>query len=91
MCHKEGNLTHLTFVLSFSLSSFAVVDCTQAGPGDLGVDVTFNGRPVVTHISPTSTPGLFKVNFTPFSPGPYEINVHFNRAEVRGEISWMLH
>ncbi|GFR82091.1 filamin-C, partial [Elysia marginata] len=65
------------------------VDCTQAGPGDLGVDVSMNGRPVSTHISPTSTPGYFKVNFTPFSPGPYEVNVHFNRAEVReGDVTF---
>ncbi|KAK3780575.1 hypothetical protein RRG08_037514 [Elysia crispata] len=61
------------------------VDCTQAGPGDLGVDVSLNGRPVSTHISPTSTSGYFKVNFTPFSPGPYEVNVHFNRAESGGQ------
>ncbi|RUS80145.1 hypothetical protein EGW08_012102, partial [Elysia chlorotica] len=38
---------------------------------------------------PTSTPGYFKVNFTPFSPGPYEVNVHFNRAEVReGDVTF---
>ncbi|GFO06181.1 filamin-c [Plakobranchus ocellatus] len=65
------------------------VDCTKAGPGDLGVDITLNGRPVSTNISPTSTPGYFKVTFTPFAPGPYEINVHFNRAEVReGDVTF---
>jgi hypothetical protein len=23
------------------------------------------------------------VSYTPYDPGPYEVNVHFNRAEVR--------
>lgn len=59
------------------------VDCTKAGPGDLGVDVKHKGKPVVTNITPTSTPGYYKVTFTPYEPGAFEINVHFNRAEVR--------
>lgn len=61
------------------------VDCSRAGPGDLGVDITHNGRLVTAHISPTVTLGYKKVTFMPYESGPYEINVHFNRAEVRGE------
>ncbi|KAH9498672.1 hypothetical protein Btru_007267, partial [Bulinus truncatus] len=59
------------------------VDCTKAGPGDLGVDISHSGKRVTSHISPTQTPGYYKVTFTPYAPGAYEINVHFNRAEVR--------
>ncbi|XP_059151967.1 filamin-C-like [Physella acuta] len=59
------------------------VDCTRAGPGDLGVDISHKGRKIVANIVQTSTPGLHKVTFTPYNPGAYEINVHFNRAEIR--------
>ncbi|KAL8593939.1 hypothetical protein ACOMHN_021791 [Nucella lapillus] len=59
------------------------VDCTGAGHGDLGVDITHKGRHVPAHVTETVTPRLFKVTYTPYDPGPYEVNVHFNRAEVR--------
>ncbi|XP_055868283.1 filamin-A-like isoform X2 [Biomphalaria glabrata] len=59
------------------------VDCSRAGHGDLGVDITHQGKKILSHISPTQTPGYYKVTFTPYSPGAYAINVHFNRAEVR--------
>ena len=61
------------------------MDCTGAGQGDLGVDITHNGKRVPAFINDTGTPRLFKVTYTPYDPGPYEVNVHFNRAEVRGE------
>ncbi|XP_076435753.1 filamin-A-like [Babylonia areolata] len=59
------------------------VDCTGAGLGDLGVDITHGGKRVPAHVTETLTPRLFKVTYTPYDPGPYEVNVHFNRAEVR--------
>ena len=62
------------------------MDCTGAGQGDLGVDITHSGKRVPAFLTETSTPRLFKVTYTPYDPGPYEVNVHFNRAEVRGEI-----
>jgi hypothetical protein len=37
------------------------VDCTGAGPGDLGVDITHKGRRLPTNVYETSTPRLFKV------------------------------
>lgn len=61
------------------------MDCTGAGVGDLGVDITHAGKRVPVHLTETSTPRLYKVAYTPYDPGPYEVNVHFNRAEVRGE------
>lgn len=60
-----------------------LVDCTGAGTGDLGVDITHKGKRVHASVHETSTPRLFKVTYTPYDPGPYEVNVHFNRAEVR--------
>ncbi|XP_012935156.2 filamin-C [Aplysia californica] len=59
------------------------VDCTRAGQGDLGVDISHQGRHVSTHVMQTSTPGYYKVSYMPYQSGPYAINVHFNRAEVR--------
>lgn len=66
------------------------VDCTKAGPGELGVDITHNGRPVPTRISNTATSAYKQVSFRPHEAGTYEINVHFNKAEVRGESSHVI-
>ncbi|KAK7090869.1 filamin-C-like isoform X2 [Littorina saxatilis] len=60
-----------------------LVDCTGAGKGDLGVDITHKGKRVSTFVKETSTPRLFKITYTPYDAGPYDVNVHFNRAEVR--------
>ncbi|XP_076453914.1 filamin-A-like [Babylonia areolata] len=68
---------HIGKMLSF------LVDCMRAGQGDLVVDVTHKGKKVKTSVTETSTPKLYKVTYTPYDPGPYEVNVQFNNAEVR--------
>ena len=50
------------------------------------MDVSQDGQPIVTNVTSTHTPGYYKVSWLPYNPGPHEVNVHFNRAEVRGEI-----
>ncbi|KAL8625534.1 hypothetical protein ACOMHN_014623 [Nucella lapillus] len=59
------------------------VDCTGAGQGELEVVVTHKGKRVTSFVKETATPKLYKVNFTPYDLGPYEVNVLFNKAEVR--------
>ncbi|XP_071084444.1 filamin-C-like [Haliotis cracherodii] len=58
------------------------VDCTRAGDGEVGVDITHQGRKVPVTIT-QSTKGMYRVTYSPYEAGAYSINVHFNRAEVR--------
>lgn len=60
------------------------VDCTRAGDGEVGVDITHKGRKVPVTIT-QSTKGMYRVTYSPYEAGAYSINVHFNRAEVRGK------
>ncbi|XP_050393994.2 filamin-B [Patella vulgata] len=58
------------------------IDCTKGGDGEVGVDVTHNGRQIISHVTQVER-GMYRVTYTPYDPGPYSIDVTFNGAEVR--------
>ncbi|XP_041356835.1 filamin-C-like isoform X2 [Gigantopelta aegis] len=58
------------------------VDCTKAGTGDVEVDITHKGRKIPVYLSQPAK-GFYKVSYTPHDPGPYAVNVKFNKAEIR--------
>jgi len=58
------------------------VDTTEAGDGEVLVDVTYDGRQMVTQIKRTGQ--LYHVSFLPEGPGVYNIEVDFAGIEVPG-------
>ncbi|GAU89920.1 hypothetical protein RvY_02412-2 [Ramazzottius varieornatus] len=53
------------------------VDASQAGLGEITVDISSGRRDVPCNLRKTSTPGVIEVSFTPRDAGPHEINVKF--------------
>ena len=62
------------------------VDCTQAGDGQLRVEIMHNGRPVTCRLERDSG-GIYRSHFTPSGPGIYTIRVYFADMEVSGVYS----
>ena len=60
-----------------------VVDCTQAGEGDLRCEITHNGRNVPGSIH-SEGHGIYRSSFMPDGHGIYTIRVYFAGMEVQG-------
>ncbi len=60
------------------------VDCSQAGDGELTVDITHNGRSIPGSIQSEGR-GIYRACFLPQGPGVYTIRVYFAGMEVQGE------
>ncbi|ESP04923.1 hypothetical protein LOTGIDRAFT_229996 [Lottia gigantea] len=58
------------------------IDASKGGDGEIAADIKHNGRQVITNLSKIE-PGVYRVSYTPYDPGPYSIDVTFNGAEVR--------
>ncbi|KAJ8309855.1 hypothetical protein KUTeg_011720 [Tegillarca granosa] len=59
------------------------VDSSQAGDGDVRVDILHEGSHVPAYIH-SQRVGLYKIDFTPQGAGSYTVHVFFNDNEVRG-------
>ena len=60
-----------------------LVDCSEAGNGDLEVFVK-NDKGRVPSFCSDNGRGIYNVHFTPYMKGPHYVSVNFNRAEIRG-------
>lgn len=58
------------------------MDCTTAGPGDIGIALTDgNGRDVPVKTTDQKD-GTFKVEYEPVNPGTYVVAVYFGGKEI---------
>lgn len=73
---------HQLFISLFFL--FALADCSQAGEGNLEVNVVHNGVNVPAKVMEEGY-GIYKVDFVPKGAGIYKVQVMFNGSEVKGE------
>ena len=64
---------------------FVTVDTTEAGEGQLHVEITNRGHQIPAQIIP-DTSGRFQVSFTPQGPGFYHIKVYFAGTEIAGKL-----
>jgi len=62
----------------------ATVDTSDAGDGQLHVEITNRGRPIAAQVIPDSS-GRYQVSFTPQGPGLYHIKVFFAGTEIAGK------
>ena len=60
----------------------AAVDTSEAGDGEIVVDVTYDGRQMTTRVDRSSQ--LWQVSFVPEGPGIYTIEVDFANMDVPG-------
>lgn len=58
------------------------MDTTEAGDGEVLVDVTYDGRQMATRMNRKGQ--LHQVSFMPEGPGIYSIEVEFDGREVTG-------
>ena len=58
------------------------MDTTEAGDGEVVVDVTYDGRQMATRIDRKGQ--LHHISFMPEGPGVYNIEVQFQDREVTG-------
>ncbi|XP_061187564.1 filamin-A-like isoform X11 [Saccostrea echinata] len=71
---EKGVKTHV--------STYFIVDCTTAGPGDIGIALTdANGRDVPVKTTDQKD-GTFKVEYEPVNPGTYVVAVYFAGKEI---------
>uniref|UniRef100_A0A0B7BJS8 Calponin-homology (CH) domain-containing protein n=1 Tax=Arion vulgaris TaxID=1028688 RepID=A0A0B7BJS8_9EUPU len=68
-------------VKTFS-STYFVVDCKEAGPGDVAVGLTDEHGADVPVKTTDNQDGTFKVEYEPKSPGHYKAQVYFANKEV---------
>jgi len=61
------------------------VDTSEAGDGEITVDVTYDGRQMATRVDRTNQ--LWQVSFVPEGPGIYTIEVDFANMDVPGKLS----
>jgi len=62
----------------------ATVDTTEAGDGDIEVEVTYDGRPMAKRL--TRSGQLYHVSFMPEGPGVYSIEIEFANMDVPGNV-----
>lgn len=86
----RGNIPHRNqkeLILTLNRCGFYVflflVDCSEAGNGDLEVFVK-NDKGRVPSFCSDNGRGIYNVHFTPYMKGPHYVSVNFNRAEIRG-------
>ena len=60
-----------------------VVDCHNAGKGDLEVFIDFRGTKVPCSVKETQT-GVYTASYLPYICGVYSVRVSFNKSEIRG-------
>ncbi|XP_056000448.1 filamin-A-like isoform X18 [Ostrea edulis] len=71
---EKGVKTHV--------KTYFIVDCTTAGPGDIGIALTDgNGRDVPVKTTDQKD-GTFKVEYEPVNPGTYVVAVYFGGKEI---------
>jgi len=58
------------------------VDTSEAGDGEVVIDVTYDGRQMATRINRCNQ--LYHISFLPEGPGVYNIDVEFADMEVPG-------
>lgn len=64
------------------VKTFFIVDCTSAGPGDIGIALTDgNGRDVPVKTTDQKN-GTFRVEYEPVNPGTYVVAVYFAGKEI---------
>ncbi|XP_078339973.1 filamin-A-like isoform X11 [Crassostrea virginica] len=65
-----------------NVKTYFIVDCTTAGPGDIGIALTDgNGRDVPVKTTDQKN-GTFKVEYEPVNPGTYVVAVYFAEKEI---------
>ena len=62
------------------------MDTTEAGDGEVEVDVIYDGRQMPTRVSRSGQ--LHQVSFMPEGPGVYSIEVEFANMDVPGKLSF---
>ena len=72
------------------ITGLFTVDCSGAGKGELGIYVVHDGQRIPTRVINSQSTSCYQVTFTPLDTGAYEVNVHFNRAEVTGITHWLV-
>lgn len=60
------------------------MDTSEAGDGEVQVDVTYDGRQMATSMNRCKQ--LYQVSFLPEGPGVYNIEVQFADMEVPGRL-----
>ncbi|XP_052680465.1 filamin-C-like isoform X8 [Crassostrea angulata] len=64
------------------VKTYFIVDCTSAGPGDIGIALTDgNGRDVPVKTTDQKN-GTFRVEYEPVNPGTYVVAVYFAGKEI---------
>lgn len=64
------------------VKTYFIVDCTSAGPGDIGIALTDgNGRDVPVKTTDQKN-GTFRVEYEPVNPGTYIVAVYFAGKEI---------
>jgi len=82
MNYKWYNWSSMSEWVKCWLWLYTAVDTSEAGDGEVVVDVTYDGRQMATRIDRKKQ--LYHVSFLPEGPGVYSIEVEFDGREVTG-------